>query len=84
MSVNDDESIMTVCFTPDNHWLLSGHSVTGDIRVFNARYLANKPVASQFSAHDMGTHFLQMSPKHTGKPGTCFLLLSVFIWLKCG
>jgi len=69
MSVNDDETILALCFTPDTHWLLSGHSVTGDIRVWNAQYLSNKPAAVQMTAHEMGTQFLQISPKYKGKPG---------------
>ena len=60
---------MAVCFTPDTHWLLSGHSVTGDIRVFNALYLSTKPIAYQMTAHELGTQCLQMSPKYSGKPG---------------
>lgn len=69
MSVNDDESILALCFTPDTRWLLSGHSVSGDIRVWNARYLTNKPAAFHMMAHELGTHYLTVSPKYTGKPG---------------
>ena len=62
MSVKDDESILSLVFTADTRWLLSGHSVTGDIRVWDAQYLNKKPVACCMAAHELGTHYLQVKP----------------------
>ncbi|XP_067928967.1 WD repeat, SAM and U-box domain-containing protein 1-like isoform X2 [Watersipora subatra] len=76
MSVNDDESILALSFTPDTRWLLSGHSVTGDIRVFNSQYLSTKPVACQLTAHELGTHCLQVSPKYTGESSKGIIFVS--------
>lgn len=60
MGMNDDESILSLSFTPDSQWLISGHSVTGDLRVWNAQYLSKKYQAFYMAAHEMGTYTLDM------------------------
>lgn len=75
MSLNDDESILALTFSPDCHWLVSGHSVTGDLRVWNAQYLSKKYVAFHMMAHETGTYALDMQPSDCSDAGnnTCIL-----------
>jgi len=68
MSAEDDESIISLSFTPDYQWLISGSS-KGDLRVWNALFLTERPVAMEFEAHELGVSCIQMGPVSSREKG---------------
>ena len=55
-----ESTINTLCFTPEDHYILSGSS-NGDLAVWSAQFSHTKILHFQFNAHDLGVNACDIS-----------------------